>query len=363
MRIGMCSWRDVSHPRAGGAENYTHDLLSAIAALGHDVHLFTSANGRHATQTGYPYTIHRFGRQSTVYRQARRAIEGGKFGRWDLAIDQVNTVPFSLSPGQYVQKVGALIFQTCEDIWPYLAPFPLAQVGRRLLEPRWMSRFADTPTVTLTDSCASDLRRFGLESVTVVPVGQGAQPISKPPKFNQVSCVHVGRLVPYKRVNHVIYASRRLPFIFGSFRLHIIGDGPDLRGLQRDSPPYVEFHGHLSAADRDYLVARSHLNVATSVREGWGLGVTEAASLGTPTLAYDVSGLRDSVKMAGGWLCPPSVEALSRWLPRVFAQLKETTSFSSQVPLALPTWHEVAHQSLDAWLGSSSSASLQNFKR
>jgi glycosyltransferase involved in cell wall biosynthesis len=41
---------------------------------------------------------------------------------------------------------------------------------------------------------------------------------------------------------------------------------------------------------------RSHALVLPSVREGWGLVVTEANSLGTPCVGYDVSGLRDSVK-------------------------------------------------------------------
>jgi Glycosyltransferase len=32
-----------------------------------------------------------------------------------------------------------------------------------------------------------------------------------------------------------------------------------------------------------------------SIREGWGLVVTESNSMGTPVIAYDVNGLRDSV--------------------------------------------------------------------
>ena len=34
----------------------------------------------------------------------------------------------------------------------------------------------------------------------------------------------------------------------------------------------------------------------TSVREGWGLVVTEANACGTPAVVYDVPGLRDSVR-------------------------------------------------------------------
>jgi glycosyltransferase involved in cell wall biosynthesis len=41
---------------------------------------------------------------------------------------------------------------------------------------------------------------------------------------------------------------------------------------------------------------KAHLIAVTSVKEGWGLIVTEAAAQGTPAVVYDVDGLRDSVK-------------------------------------------------------------------
>ena len=41
--------------------------------------------------------------------------------------------------------------------------------------------------------------------------------------------------------------------------------------------------------------ARTALLMA-SVREGWGLVVTEAGACGTPAIVYDVPGLRDAVR-------------------------------------------------------------------
>jgi hypothetical protein len=70
-------------------------------------------------------------------------------------------------------------------------------------------------------------------------------------------------------------------------------------------------------------MAESHLLVATSVREGWGLVVSEAAALGTPTVAYDVDGLRDSVRAANGRLASPTPAALA-----------------AEVLAALPGWIE-----------------------
>jgi glycosyltransferase involved in cell wall biosynthesis len=57
-------------------------------------------------------------------------------------------------------------------------------------------------------------------------------------------------------------------------------------------------------------MATAHALVCTSVREGWGLVVSEAAAVGTGTVAYDVPGLRDSVGATGGTLVAPTPEAL-----------------------------------------------------
>jgi glycosyltransferase involved in cell wall biosynthesis len=43
-------------------------------------------------------------------------------------------------------------------------------------------------------------------------------------------------------------------------------------------------------------MARAHWLVVPSVREGWGLVVIEANSVGTPAIGYDVPGLRDSIR-------------------------------------------------------------------
>ena len=37
------------------------------------------------------------------------------------------------------------------------------------------------------------------------------------------------------------------------------------------------------------------MHVFTSHREGWGLVVSEAAAMGTPSVGYDVPGVRDSI--------------------------------------------------------------------
>jgi glycosyltransferase involved in cell wall biosynthesis len=58
----------------------------------------------------------------------------------------------------------------------------------------------------------------------------------------------------------------------------------------------VKFLGRLPAADKHRYMAAVHALLMASVREGWGLVVTEANRCGTPAIVYDVPGLRDSVR-------------------------------------------------------------------
>jgi glycosyltransferase involved in cell wall biosynthesis len=58
----------------------------------------------------------------------------------------------------------------------------------------------------------------------------------------------------------------------------------------------VTFMGRVSAPEKHRLMSQSNALLMTSVREGWGLVVTEANACGTPAIVYDVPGLRDSVR-------------------------------------------------------------------
>jgi glycosyltransferase involved in cell wall biosynthesis len=58
----------------------------------------------------------------------------------------------------------------------------------------------------------------------------------------------------------------------------------------------IDIRGRVTPKERIQLMKEAGLILVASVKEGWGLIVTEANSQGTPAIAYDVDGLRDSVK-------------------------------------------------------------------
>ncbi len=82
----------------------------------------------------------------------------------------------------------------------------------------------------------------------------------------------------------------------------------------------VDFLGFVSEEEKLELLRRSWLHVLTSPKEGWGITNVEAAACGTPTVASDSPGLRDSVRDGETGILVPHgdvpalAEALSRLL-------------------------------------------------
>ena len=173
--------------------------------------------------------------------------------------------------------------------------------------------------------------------VTVVPVG--LEPITKPdvPKEDRPTVVFIGRLVGMKRAGDAIEAFAGLRRSHPEARLWIVGTGPEFERLRTSAPAGVEMLGRVSNEERADLLTRAHVLVATSLREGWGLTVSEAAVCGTPSIGYAVPGLADSIPASGGALVDPNPDALADALVSFFDGALRLTPRASTRP-----WPEVA---------------------
>jgi glycosyltransferase involved in cell wall biosynthesis len=102
--------------------------------------------------------------------------------------------------------------------------------------------------------------------------------------------VVVARLVPYKRVGLLLKAFELLP----ERRLLVIGEGPLLASLRRESPANVTLLGSQAFDSmRDYLQrARAFLYAA---EEDFGISIVEAQACGTPVISYGSGGARETV--------------------------------------------------------------------
>jgi glycosyltransferase involved in cell wall biosynthesis len=339
MRILIFNWKDIAHPAAGGAEVFTERVARELVRRGHAVTLFVSAvtskPGREVVQG---VQIVRRGGRLGVYREARRFWKEQPPRAFDIVVDEINTRPFLTPRWVRGTPVVALIHQLAREIWFYETPWPLAVLGRYVLEPWWLRAYRDVPALTVSESSTESLRRYhGWHDVTVLPEGHTPHPVPAVAKEGEPTVVFLGRLVPMKRPEHAVAAFRMLRDHVPSARLWVIGDGPLRERLQREGTPGVELLGRVSGEELRERLARAHVHVTTAVREGWGLNVSEAAACGTPSIGYAAPGLVDSIHASGGALVDPDPAALAEALGRFFGGEVDLRPTVSTVP-----WADVA---------------------
>jgi glycosyltransferase involved in cell wall biosynthesis len=348
MRILVVNWMDRENPQAGGAEIHLHETFGRLAARGHTVSLLCSGwegappraelDGIRVHRTGSRYTFPL--RAWPYYRRylaqgPADAAGGSERGPrdaaarerrpWDVLVEDLNKVPLFTPAWGDVPVVplvhhlfGATAFQE--------ASFPIAALTVALEWPLARA-FQGRPTVAVSPSTAEDLvrRGFRAEDVSVIPNGIDLDwyaPDAGVSRFPEPSLLFLGRLKRYKRVDLVLQALAALRAEgLSGVRLRVGGRGDDLPRLEARAAALgvadaVDFLGFVSEEEKRSLLRRSWVHVLTSSKEGWGITVMEAAACGTPTVASDAPGLRDSVRHGRTGLLVPhdDVPALTRAL-------------------------------------------------
>lgn len=317
MKILWCSWKDRDHPLSGGAEVFTHEVASRLVRAGHEVHLACAAVPDAPAETCVDGVhIHRRGGPLVgCYRGARLFYERTA-DHWDLVVDEINTRPFNAPMWVRDTPVLAVAYQLAAEVWQAEAPLPVAVAGRYLLEPLWWSRYRSTPVLAPSESSAESFRALGVRDVRVVAPGATWPERPDVERAGVETLVSLGRVSAMKRPLDLVRAHQLLRRWRPDARLRFLGDGPDRAALERTvaGMPGVAVLGHVDDATKAAELASAWALVTASVREGWGLMVSEAAAMGTFTVGYRVPGLVDSITACGGVLCDPDPESLARAL-------------------------------------------------
>lgn len=307
MKILWMTWKDRSHPGAGGAEVVNEELARRLARDGHEV-VFLVAGFRSALdeETRDGFKIIRLGNHYTVYWHAYQYYKKHLPGWADVVIDEMNTVPFFCR--FYVkEKVFFFSHQLCREIWFYQMPFPLSVVGY-IFEPIYLWLLRNYDVITISESTRCDLMRYGFKSEKISTISEGIEivpleDISVIQKYREPTILSLGTMRGMKRTKHQIQAFEIAKKTLPNLRMKIAGDASYQYGKETlvliEKNLYrsdIEYLGKVSKEKKIELMQKSHCIIVTSVKEGWGLIVTEANSQGTPAVAYDVDGLRDSVK-------------------------------------------------------------------
>ncbi len=298
-KILWFNWRCWLNPDMGGAEVFTHEVMKRWVQAGHEVTLFTSRYPNSKPEEVLDgVRIVRKGGKYLVYSSAKKAYKQiFRKEKFDFVVDEVNTVPF-FTP-KFVdngEKIISLIHQLAKEYWYYEMPFPVSYVGYHCLEARWLKKYVDVPTVTVSESTRKDLKDLGFKRISVCSEGLNFVPLqSMPAKEGTPVVVYVGRLKQAKRPDHAIKAFRAVRNRFPNAELWIIGNGNYKNALVKMAGGGVTFYDGLDNGARRTLLQRAWVLVNPSIREGFGLNIIEANALGIPCVAYNVAGLRDAV--------------------------------------------------------------------
>jgi glycosyltransferase involved in cell wall biosynthesis len=305
VRILAVNWQDREHPLAGGAEIHLHAILSRIAARGHEVTLLVggwSGCPRRVTLDGM--AVHRVGTRATFPFVVHAAWRREHRPRGDdVLIEDINKVPL-YTPRWGARRVVAWVPHLFGDAAFQELGIPLATAVWLAERPLgWVYR--RTPFEAISHSTADDLVARGIPRALVRVNHPGIDATHYTPDAAARAAVptfaYLGRLKRYKGVHHVIHAFARVVREVPAARLEIAGAGdyrPALEALvaSLDLTGSVRFLGFVDEAGKLALLRRAWALALASPKEGWGLTNVEAAACGTPVVASDAPGLRESVR-------------------------------------------------------------------
>ncbi|MCR5622344.1 MAG: glycosyltransferase family 4 protein, partial [Treponema sp.] len=299
-----------------------HELIKRLVLNGHRVvHVSPRASGLERKEILDGVLYLRCGNVISVILHAAIFYLSHR-RRFSYVVDQCNTHQFFTPFYVEAAKRIFLIHQLTREIWKVQAPWPLKYIGAAC-ESSWLRLHRKDMTITVSQSTRDDLLSlgFGEGRVFIVPNGiarraapfESLLPKNEPPYF-----VYMGRYSRYKGIDDSIRALALLKKSVPQARLVLLGK-PDGKYIERSLRPLcsslsltigtedgcdVFVKGFVDEDTKFDIIGRAMALLFPSMREGWGIIVTEASVSGTPAIVYDSPGCRDAVDMGkAGYLC------------------------------------------------------------
>lgn len=301
--LEVVAWRDFDDPEAGGSELHAHRILSAWSNAGLRVNMTTSSVADappFMKRDGYLIT-RRVGRYSIF---PRTMISGllGHLGRGDGLVEIWNGMPF-LSPLWARCPRVVFLHHVHAEMWKMTLPKGLAEAGNAFEKRIAPPIYRRSRIITLSSSSKAEIvDLLGLPASNISIVPPGVEPHFSPgmERSDTPLVVAVGRLVPVKRFELLIEALVRMKPRHPELQAVIAGEGyerPMLEDLVRKegAEGWISLPGFVDQSELIDLYRRAWLVASSSLREGWGMTVTEAGACGTPAVVSRIGGHEDAV--------------------------------------------------------------------
>ncbi len=303
IKVLIFNWRDTKHVWGGGAESYIHELAKRWVKEGNSVTLFCGNDGRSSRNDLIDgVNIVRRGGFYTVYFWAFVYYILKFRGKFDVVVDSENGLPFFTPIFVRVPKF-LLIHHIHQEVFRTQLKFPFKNIAM-LLESKLMPLvYRNQKVITVSESSKKEILKMRLakfSSIEIINPGVTHSDYKKMKKSSYFSLLYLGRLKPYKNVDVALKAfanilKKRKDAIF-----YVAGVGESLKDLQKlatelNISESVKFLGRVTEDEKTKLLSSVWVMVQPSMIEGWGITVIEANASGTPVVASDVNGLKDSI--------------------------------------------------------------------
>jgi len=305
LQILAINWQDLSNPRAGGAEIHFHEIFKRIVQKGHKVTLLCShyAEAKEEEEIDGIRIIRKgswFVFNFSAFWEVKKILKQEK---WDLVIEDINKLPFYSHFWHNLPLLVIVHHFFDKAIFREVNPIFGTYVFLSERSVPWL--YGNKRFFAVSESTKDELLKRGIpeQRIKVIYCGIDHQLFKVNPdlkKDQTPTILYLGRLKKYKSVDLLIKA---LPLVLEKVpeaKLVIVGEGdykPELQNLARnlELEHRVQFTGFVDSQTRVEWLHRAWVTVYPSVKEGWGLTNIEANACGTPAIASDVPGLRESV--------------------------------------------------------------------
>jgi glycosyltransferase involved in cell wall biosynthesis len=361
LRIGLVT--DCYVPQVGGIEMQVHDLAQRLQAAGHEVVVITPTAGpsvvdgvrvRRLDVPLLPFNI------PFTPKSIRMTTDLLADERVDVAHFHGGVVsPLSYVAAYTTQRAGIPTVITAHCLWSYATPI-FRVLDLAFHWSRWNVVFSAVSSVA-----AEPIRRIVGPGGDVIVLPNGIDQTDwevtpQPRDPDHVTVVSVMRLAPRKRPMHLLRMIRdardRMPPDSPTFRLVVVGEGPERPSLERfiranALGDVVSLPGRRTREQIRELFSRSDVFIAPANLESFGIAALEARCSGLPVVAKQRTGIREFVADGREGLLAGSDGDMTDKLVRIIrdADLRvRIAEHNRRTPVAVD-WPTVVEQNLKAY--------------
>ena len=357
MKILIFNWKDMKHPYYGGAEVNIHEQAKIWIKQGHKVTQFSPRfKDSKKEENVEGVNIIRYGGRFTNYIYAPLIYLFKLRKEYDVIIDVENGIPYFTPLYSRKPKI-CIIHHVHQDVFfrelpPIIAWIPLLmeKYGLRLF-------YRNTKIIAVSKTTEEEaITKLGIkpENITLVYNGLDHKKFySNEKKSKKPTILYFGRLMRYKRIDKLIDIFSEVTKIIPEAELVIAGTGVVENELKEKVNKLglknIKFYGYVPDNKKPDIMKMAWVFVNPSSMEGWGVTIIEANSLGTPAMAFNVQGLKESIENGKtGYLVDTDKDMLEKIIYILKNnKVREKLGINSIKWSKNFTWENAAKQTLD----------------